>query len=240
MSPVVVAASVAHEMRTPLASIRMQAEAIEAYLPELEKGYQLAVLHGLVTDPLAPDLLARVTSLSGGITRQVDRSNVVIDVMLASARMENIDASSFETHSALECITEAIHRYPFSPPERQRTRLGRSDDFQFHGSDALLIYVIFNLLKNSLYALKVAGRGDIEISCERLGAINRVCVTDTGSGIRADLQPRIFDTFYTTKKTSGAGLGLAFCKRVMAAFGGAIRCESTEGEYCSFILEFPN
>ena len=48
MSPVAVAASVAHEMRTPLASIRLQAAAIEEYWPLLHQGYEQAVRHGLV------------------------------------------------------------------------------------------------------------------------------------------------------------------------------------------------
>jgi signal transduction histidine kinase len=67
-----------------------------------------------------------------------------------------------------------------------------------------------------------------------------LCVTDTGSGIPQQALPHIFAPFFSTKRTSGgAGMGLTFCKRVMEAFGGSIRCESAEGEYTTFALEFP-
>jgi signal transduction histidine kinase len=239
MSPVAVAASVAHEMRTPLASIRLQAAAIEEYWPLLHQGYEQAVRHGLVEARIDPATVQRLTRLSQGITQQVDRSNVVIDVMLASARMESIDASSFGEHAVLPCIHDALERYPFSAGDRERTRLGQLEDFRFHGSDALLVFVLFNLLKNALYALKAAGRGEITISSTRRPGANCLSVTDTGTGVGAEVLPRIFDTFYTTKKAAGAGLGLAFCKRVMTAFGGTIRCESVETQYTTFILEFP-
>jgi len=49
----------------------------------------------------------------------------------------------------------------------------------------------------------------------------------------------LFDTFSTSGKAGGTGLGLAFCKRVMAAFGGTIQCHSELGAYTGFVLSFP-
>jgi two-component system, CAI-1 autoinducer sensor kinase/phosphatase CqsS len=240
MSPATVAATVAHEMRTPLASIRMQAEALEQFLPDLQRGYELAVAHGLCEPAFHPGASKRLADLSRGISHQVDRSNAVIDMMLASARMEQIDTASFAVYSAADCVAEALESYPFGKGERERVSAVIARDFQFYGSNSLFIYVIFNLLKNSLYALKAAGKGEIKITVAAQNDRHTLTFNDTGSGIPAATVPKIFDAFFTTKKSGGAGIGLAFCKRVIASFGGEMRCESMEGEYTTFALELPS
>lgn len=243
MSPVAVAASVAHEMRTPLASISMQANALAQLLPELHKGYQLAVAHGLCKPVLRPEEARRIIDLSLGIRSQVDRSNVVIDMMLASARMEQIDTRTFGVCNVGDCVAQALETYPFAGSERASVTVSVMGNFDFHGSADLLIFVLFNLLKNSLYALKAAGKGKITIAIASgsgaTGQPHTLTFTDTGTGIPAATLPRIFDAFFTTKKSAGAGIGLAFCKRVLRSFDGQMRCESVEGEYTMFTLEFP-
>lgn len=239
MSPVAVAATVAHEVRTPLANIRLQAVAAAQWWPELYEGYRLAVQNKLIEPNLPPDAMRLMENLSRSITRQVDRSNVVIDLILASARMEEIDSGTFAAHSIRHCVSEALEGYPFVFGEKDKVNITGLGDFRFHGSETLVVYVIFNLLRNSLYAIKAAGRGDITISTSSASGWNALVITDTGTGIPAVALPRIFDTFFTTKKGGGAGLGLAFCKRVMASFGGRIHCDSTEGRFTTFTLEFP-
>jgi signal transduction histidine kinase len=239
MSPVMVAATVAHEMRTPLATIRLQADALAQFLPELHRGYELAVSHGLCDSELSPEAAQKIADLSRGIRHQVDRSNAVIDMMLASARMEQIDTSTFRRHRAGDCVTEALETYPFSRGERERVSVQVADDFEFHGSSALFVFVLFNLLKNSLYALKAAGKGAITITLSTGTTVPTLTFVDTGTGIATATLPQIFETFFTTKKSAGAGIGLAFCRRVMSSFGGRMRCESIEGQYTLFAMEFP-
>ena len=59
---------------------------------------------------------------------------------------------------------------------------------------------------------------------------------DTGTGVKAELLPNLFDRFYTT---TGTGVGLAFCKQVINSFNGEIRCETEPNQYTEFILQFP-
>jgi len=217
----------------------MQADALAQLLPQLHKGYELAVANGLCEPSLDSGCSRKLTDLSRGIAHQVDRSNAVIDMMLASARMEQIDTSSFGAHSASACVAEALDTYPFATGERDRVSVSVAGDFQFHGSNSLFIHVIFNLLKNSLYALKAAGKGDIHIAIASSSSGDALTFTDTGTGIPAATVPRIFDAFFTTKKSAGAGIGLAFCRRVIRSFGGQMRCDSVEGRYTTFALEFP-
>ncbi|AEG93415.1 sensor histidine kinase [Ramlibacter tataouinensis] len=238
MKPAVVAATVAHEMRTPLASIRMQADALSQMLPEIREGYELALRHGLVERTAASPDPGRLLDLSRGISQQVDRSNTVIEMMLASSRMEQIDTASFARHSMRACVEEALASYPFTRAEQLLVSVDTRRDFEFHGSDSLMVFVLFNLIKNSLYAIRAAGKGTISIELATGGAGPALAFTDTGCGIPAPALPRIFDTFFTTKRNQGAGIGLAFCRRVVESFGGRMRCESEEGRYTTFTLEF--
>lgn len=235
MDPMTIAATVAHEMRTPLASIRMQAEALAQWMPEVRRGYELALAHGLVEPtPHGPDP-ERLNAASKAIAHQVDRSNAVIDMVLASSRMERIDASQFAPCRMGHCVQEAVDTYPFKGEDRRRVHVRVEEDFEFLGSQALMVYVLFNLLKNSIYATQAFGRGEIFIEVRD----RRLVFKDTGPGIAPAVLQRIFEPFYTTKNSQGAGIGLAFCQRAMRSFGGNITCDSVKDEHTTFTLTFP-
>ncbi len=239
-NPMALAGTLAHEIRTPLATIRNQAAGISRHLPTLLEGYQLAVDHKLMEPRIGPMHMEILSDVSERIADEVHKSNTIIDMMLASSSMEHPDTLAFERYFIAACIAEAMERYPFEAGEKEKIRVEISDNFQFQGSDTLMVLVLFNLLKNALYELKAAGKGDIRISAENTGGHNILRVTDTGPGIPRQALPHIFAPFFSTKRSSGgAGMGLTFCKRVMEAFGGSIRCESVEGEYTTFALEFP-
>jgi signal transduction histidine kinase len=91
--------------------------------------------------------------------------------------------------------------------------------------------VLFNLLKNALHYLpeKPGSHITIRLHCGDNG--NTLCFRDTGPDIAPQQLATLFDSFSTTGKKGDAGLGLAFCKRVMSAFGGDIRCRSVLDEY---------
>lgn len=233
----VVIATVAHEVRTPLATIRLHAAAVDRYWQEVVAGYRLAVEHGLC--PTVPTMaIEEVVRLPARIAREVDRSNMIVDLMVASSRLSRVDESDFVTASAVDCIEEAVERYPYGPGERERVHVRLGEDFEFWGSPALLVNVIFNLLKNALQAIKQAGQGEVTIETGRQGAHPCIIVTDTGPGIPRQVQRRLFHPFWTTKRGDAGGIGLAFCRNVMKAFGGRIRCDSRPGR-TAFTLQFP-
>jgi CheY-like chemotaxis protein len=68
---------------------------------------------------------------------------------------------------------------------------------------------------------------------------HEVKVRDTGPGIAPDVLAGLFEPFRSVGKTGGTGLGLAYCQRVMKAFGGSIRCASVLGESTEFAMQFP-
>jgi len=237
--PLSIAAAVAHEMRTPLLSIRNQARGIQRDMPMLLEGYELAVGANLCQPTVRPGTMKFLSTIGGTITHEVDRANTALDMMMASLKMDKIDTATFAFHSVEACIAEAYSRYTFEPNEREHVLIDELTEFQFYGSDTLLTMVLFNLFKNAIYAIKAAGKGKIEISTFVSPTLNGICFTDTGIGVSPEALPKVFDPFFTTKKSDGSGIGLAFCQRVMASFGGRIRCDSAAGQFTTFTLEFP-
>jgi signal transduction histidine kinase len=233
--PMAAAATIAHEMRTPLASIRSQTRMLSRCLPELIAGYQPQ--H---KGALGARQLEYLGEVARSIDAEVSRSNFIVDMLLASARDGAMQRETFAVHSVAECVDEAMACYPFSGAERSQVRVTISNAFDFYGSDVLLMFVLYNLLKNALQALQLNGRGTVDLECYSRGMQNWLVVTDTGHGIAPDVLPHVFEPFYTTRRSGcGTGMGLAFCKRVVTAFGGEITCESEPGRYTRVSISLP-
>ncbi len=239
MKPFAAAATIAHELRTPLATIRMQADFAAQQLPQLMQSLKKAQQQGYIDLDNNPASQAALENICAKIVIQVDRTNKMIDLILASSRMEHIDTSDFAWYSMQACVQETVDHYPFVQNECKHIRVLVEQDFNFYGSPALLSFVLSNLIKNSLYAMRAAEKGNITITLTEGENANSVHITDTASGIPKAVINHIFDTYYSTKSSSGAGLGLPFCKQVLKAFGGQIRCESLENEYTTFTLTLP-
>jgi len=82
-------------------------------------------------------------------------------------------------------------------------------------------------------------RGELSISIGSADRFVRVEITDSGSGISAEIAGRIFEPFFTTKKDGrGMGLGLGICKSIVEAHGGTIAFESKPGR-TAFAVTIP-
>lgn len=233
------AANIAHELRTPLLSIRSASAGLAQYLPRLLDGYDYAIKHGADLPPLRSNQISGMSYAVESITREVDRSNTVIDVLLANARedgLQNVEARPFSMQA---CIIEALERYPFEPHQRERVAYLGDADFTAFGSQPLFVYVLFNLIKNALQAIASKGQGEITIRAETGEPFNRIRFRDTGGGIDPDKVALIFEDFFTTRGELGMGIGLPFCRRVLHRFGGNIFCESQFGEFAEFVLTLP-
>ena len=100
-----------------------------------------------------------------------------------------------------------------------------------------LIQVWTNLIHNAIQAMESGGTLTIATRCQDNGI--EVSITDTGSGIPADVQQKIFDAFFTTKPVGeGSGLGLHICQRIIDKHQGCIAVKSQPG-YTQFSVWLP-
>lgn len=133
--------------------------------------------------------------------------------------------------------------------------IDKNSNFLFQIEDTAFKYIIFNLVKNALFYLEDYPDSKVTISFEENKIIdpnlinrfklnpdikkyNIVKVTDNGPGIPDKIITKIFDSYFTSGKKGGTGVGLDFCRRVMNDFDGGIICESEVGEYTTFSLLF--
>jgi PAS domain S-box-containing protein len=107
------------------------------------------------------------------------------------------------------------------------------------GDASALQQVLLNLITNAREAMTKGGAIRIEtMTLREAPARVRVVVADTGAGIPADVLPRIFDPFYTTKAT-GTGLGLAVSYGIVQDHKGSVEVQSQPGRGTTFVLTFP-
>lgn len=105
--------------------------------------------------------------------------------------------------------------------------------------------VLLNLLTNSRQAMPRGGRILIRVAHDVPANTVDLTIRDSGTGIPAEVLPRIFDRYFTTKAgpdssgKGGTGVGLAMCREIVEAHQGRIRVESTVGVGTAFTLKLP-
>jgi two-component system NtrC family sensor kinase len=99
--------------------------------------------------------------------------------------------------------------------------------------------VFLNLINNAAQAI-VAEQGAVTVRSSVEGNRIRVDVTDTGTGIPADVLPHIFDNYYTTKAASeGTGLGLPIARSIVVEHGGELKVSTELGKGTTFTVFLP-
>lgn len=197
--------TVSHELRTPLASI---------------KGYATTLL----ADDVEWDLKSQQEFLSI-ISSEADRLTVMVNELLDLSR---IDAGSLNVDQRPNELDLIIHgaAQRSNPQPGERLQINLPADLPPVNVDRRRIEVVVkNLIEN---ATKYSGDSTpIYVHASFDDDNVTVCIQDEGPGIPADEQQRIFESFYRidnglSRKTSGAGLGLAICKGFVQAHGGQI------------------
>ena len=212
-------AMVAHEFNNILTPIINYAQMARKDPELVEKALSRAADGGTRASNICRALLGLAKG-QGNTTQEVDLSELVLQTLEAMARTPEKDSIDLriEIPDGLKLVTR--------PTELQQ--------------------VLLNLLLNARTAV-LAGKGkrEIEISASRSDQWTTIRVTDNGKGIEpADLE-RIFQPFYSGDGSSkdqrkGYGLGLAFCRKIVAELGGEISVESQPGKGSSFVLSLPS
>lgn len=232
-------AAVAHELRTPLASIKSSSRGIEKMLLPLIQSYRQARASGMEVPHLADSKLDLLEEVTRNLSKKVDQSNMVIDILLVNMSINETQKNNLKQCSAFACVEKALKQYVFLAGQKSKVHWVQTHDFSFMGEEILLVHIFFNLLKNALYFISKAGKGEIFISFESKENVHLIYFKDTAYGIKKEYQDNIFEQFYTAETAKGTGIGLAFCKSVMNLFKGDISCTSQFGEYTQFTMVFP-
>lgn len=226
--------SIAHEMRNPLSSIINALDALCAFLPEkpaknsLESSFSLSRMS-----------LLKLHETLEESTLTIQRGNKIIDSILTSMKGEAINSEGFKRINVADLIQTTLASYGFdTPSDRSLIFVNTEAEFDFLGDKDLCIYVLFNLLKNSLY-YKSGDAFRIDIATDSTPDHHLLKFRDNGIGIPPNKLDKIFDSFYTSGKSGGTGLGLHFCRQVMESLGGRITCASVQHKWTEFTLSFP-
>lgn len=219
-------ATVSHELRTPLRSINANARGLSRLLQENAM-------------PSGPSQVPMEKALAR-IEFEVRHMNNVIDLFLLSASTgrENLVATDIVSMAA--AVDLMMQRYPFvNQEQRDLVAITVRADFRLLGQTELCSMVLINLLRNALTSIQRVGKGRIRIVLDGARARPRLLFIDTGSGIEAGRMSQIFERFYAYPEHNGTGIGLAFCRDVLGAWGARIRVVSRPLAYTIFVLEFP-
>jgi two-component system aerobic respiration control sensor histidine kinase ArcB len=228
----ILAGSIAHELRTPLAIININLDLLCRINKNEDASNQ-------------EEKIKKIELYSEKIRQSIRDTTQVINMILVKLRhvvSNKVELQNFKLYSISEIIEDALLIYPFKVNEAKLVHYQKTDqDFQTLGDPILTRHVLFNLIKNSLHAILEAGFGDVTVTLDLQDRkYNRIIFTNTAGGVSADLISKMFNKFETTDQThNGAGLGLSFCKLVMHSYEGDVICDSDEEHYTKFTLIFP-
>lgn len=217
----------AHELRTPLSTAALIGDAIQ-----LEAQRQ-------PTHPRAKKL----EQLGLRLHMLVRNMNQQIDTQIANAKLLQLPHST-EQVSAASLVEEVIANYPYaSTQQRDCIKVVIHENFIFCSSPTEFSQVLVNLIKNALYSLMAADSayqsGALRIQIDQVRTQGRIVVADQGMGIEAALLPHIFKPFFSSNRSTGHGLGLAFCQQVVQRAGGSIQVISEYAVGARFVIMMP-
>ncbi len=242
----VLAGSIAHDLRTPIAMLAMEAEAVKEYWPLCLKACQQSLSTSTVGEnfirQLPPQLTPEYLALTGQrMTETIAEMQQFINTTLktlSKTLAKELSQDDLTPCSIWHCLHHALERYPFRAGEREKLHWQQQAEFDFFGHEVLMTRILFNLLNNAFEQLRLKQCGEIYLTTESQDNVNLLRIKDTAGGASEVIVARMF-AGYQSQKENGTGIGLAFCRLAMQSFGGTIEANSMEGEYMEFVLKFP-
>jgi signal transduction histidine kinase len=214
-------AAASHDLRTPIASLRLMTDAIGDNLVDehTRRRYHRTMQTNIEALSALIDDLFELSSLEAGeITWSMRR------VQLAELIDETVAAMKPQAQAKRVAVRAELHE-PLAPARADPEKLQR---------------VLFNLIQNAIR--HTPADGSVTVRAEDSAAGVEIQVADTGLGVDAEDQARVFEAFYRagpdkSRTTPGAGLGLAISRSIIEAHGGRIWLESEgSGTQVRFVI----
>ena len=212
-------AALAHELRTPLAILRGEAEL--ALAPSSSDDERRQALSRQIDEcDRLTRLINQILMLARAEAGEITMGTKIVDVaLLAASVVEDIEPVAAARGIAMSC--------------------DGSGDALVRGDAGWLQRLLLILLDNAIKFTRQDGR--IAVHYSRANGLVRVAVTDTGIGVAPDALPHLFERFYRADRsrsheTQGAGLGLALAKWIVDRHDGTITVTSRPGQGTTFIV----
>lgn len=217
-------ANVAHELRTPMTSIKGFVDGIrDGTIPPESQDRYLAVISDEV------GRLARLTNSMLDISK-LESGEFVMNTKEYNI-WDTIAAVAFSMENRIEEGNISLKGF------RPRKIMVKADEDIIH-------QVVYNIFDNALKFTPPGGYIALDVQSEGAPGFVTVKIRNSGQGISSDALPYIFERFYKgdysrSVHTKGAGIGLFIAKTLVQRSGGDITVESREGEYTEFIFTLP-
>jgi len=202
-------ADVSHQLRTPLAALRLR------------------------LDLLAQDSDAEAAAELAGAQEEIARLSRLVNGLLAVARAENVDTPQVY-QSVDETIRTRIAVWQPTADEREVTMVGDLEPVGARMGDGQLEQILDNLIANALDVLRPGGT--IRLAALAEGDKARIVVADNGPGMSPAQQRAAFRRF-ASGSAGGTGLGLAIVDRLTVSNGGSARLSDTPGGGLTVTIE---
>ena len=214
--------SIAHELRTPLAALRGEAE--------------IALLHGRTDEDFRRVLSSQLEEFQK-LTRII---NQLLTLARAEAGELRLQLAEMNLTPMLKDLVEMMAA--LAAEKNVSLTIEAADEIMVRGDKEWLERAILNLLDN---AIKYTSRGCVTVHASVDAAFAVIEIQDTGTGIPLDALPHVFERFYRAdpardKTIEGVGLGLSLVKWIVDQHGGTIQASSRDGEGACFTIRLPN
>ena len=212
------AATVAHEIKNPLGSISIYVQLLRKSLARIPDG--------------TPEELVQYLDI---IDEEIERLNRIVVDFLFAVRPLKFEFTSLDLNLIIQSLAAFMSEELSHASVTLILDLAQSLP-HIQGDDRFLRQMLINLIQNSLAAMPTGGT--ISIATSQTDDVITLTVSDTGTGIPADVIDRIFEPYFTTK-ADGTGLGLAMAYKVVKEHGGDIYVQSEVGKGTCFRITLP-
>ncbi|MBN2562766.1 MAG: hypothetical protein JXQ75_17725 [Phycisphaerae bacterium] len=207
------AASLAHEIKNPLAGISGAIQVLGADLDD---------------DHPHKEIISEAL-------RQIDRLDAAVKDLLVYARPKPPSTTKVNLNELLERALILFRQEPAFQMVRIHCE-GLNGEHKADVDEAQIQQVISNLMINAAHACETGG--DIFCRLGRLESSIRIVIEDNGTGMPPEVLARVYEPFFTTK-SRGTGLGLSICQRIIEAHGGTLNIGSEVGKGTRVTVEIP-
>jgi two-component system sensor histidine kinase AtoS len=217
-----IAAGLAHEVKNPLAGIKVSIEVLKSEL----------------------DLKQEDKEIFLRIINEINRIEALLKNMLNYARPSKPRSDSVSLQEILEPIIKTSEFSLRSPNDKSHftkeidfVRDFEPDTPKIYADPGQLLQIFLNLILNAVDS--IAEKGTITVKTSRIpGGFVQILIADTGKGIDPEIGETIFKPFFTTK-SKGTGLGLAISKRLVEQHNGTISVSSNQEGGATFVITLP-